>query len=303
MTQKVSNQLLATVPAAAGVATASGITQNTAKLLGRTTAGIGAVEEITAGSGLTLAGGTLSVVTSSPTVAASIASNAITITLNPTTLLFRDTTLTSGVFTPVANAAQISATIATTDSFGAVTASGPQRLTIVAINNAGTTELAVACLTGGASLDETGVITTATAATLATHIKSANVRTGVAYRVVGFLDASFTTAVGWGTLALVQGVLGLALTSYQGRSRHDFSGGGRVAATNYVNNTGKEMKVCVTGSNVSGANTYTVAGKTYTYASAFYAGPTSSAGAAEFTVLPGETYQVSAGFSAWVEIY
>jgi hypothetical protein len=45
--------------AASGSITASGYTQNTAKLLGRTTASSGAIEEITVGSGLTLSAGSL----------------------------------------------------------------------------------------------------------------------------------------------------------------------------------------------------------------------------------------------------
>lgn len=43
-----------------GAITASGLTMATARILGRTTASTGAVEEITVGSGLTLSGGTLS---------------------------------------------------------------------------------------------------------------------------------------------------------------------------------------------------------------------------------------------------
>jgi hypothetical protein len=45
--------------AASGAITGSGLTMATARLLGRTTASTGAVEEITVGSGLTLSGGTL----------------------------------------------------------------------------------------------------------------------------------------------------------------------------------------------------------------------------------------------------
>lgn len=40
--------------------TTSGLTMATAKILGRSTASTGAVEEISVGSGLTLSGGTLS---------------------------------------------------------------------------------------------------------------------------------------------------------------------------------------------------------------------------------------------------
>jgi len=46
--------------AASGSITSSGYTQNTAKLLGRTTASSGAIEEISVGSGLTLSAGSLS---------------------------------------------------------------------------------------------------------------------------------------------------------------------------------------------------------------------------------------------------
>jgi len=45
--------------AGSGLATASGLTQSTSRLLGRTTAGTGAIEEITVGSGLTFTGGSL----------------------------------------------------------------------------------------------------------------------------------------------------------------------------------------------------------------------------------------------------
>lgn len=44
-----------------GPATTSGLTMTTARLLGRTTSATGAIEEITAGSGLTLSGGSLTV--------------------------------------------------------------------------------------------------------------------------------------------------------------------------------------------------------------------------------------------------
>lgn len=45
--------------AASGAVTASGITMNTARLLGRTTAGNGAIEEISIGTGLTLSAGSI----------------------------------------------------------------------------------------------------------------------------------------------------------------------------------------------------------------------------------------------------
>lgn len=53
--------------AASGSVTASGYTQNTSRLLGRTTASSGAIEEISVGTGLSLSSGTLSASSSSTT--------------------------------------------------------------------------------------------------------------------------------------------------------------------------------------------------------------------------------------------
>lgn len=54
--------------AASGAVTGSGITMTTARILGRTTAATGAIEEITVGSGLSLSGGTLTSTGSGGTV-------------------------------------------------------------------------------------------------------------------------------------------------------------------------------------------------------------------------------------------
>lgn len=55
--------------AASGAVTGSGNTMTTAKLLGRTTAGTGAIEEISVGSGLAFSGGSLSQTTATPVAA------------------------------------------------------------------------------------------------------------------------------------------------------------------------------------------------------------------------------------------
>lgn len=178
-------------------------------------------------------------------ITASVASNAITVSASALSLDFRSTTLPSGAVTPLTGT-PASLTIAATDSFGLVTAAGNQRIPILAINAAGTIELAAGLLAGGVSLDETGLITTVTAATTATQIKSTTARTNVAYRVVGFLDAPFTTGTGWGSLALVQGVGGQALAAMSslgyGQTRQDVSGS-RALSTTYYNTTGKPIFV------------------------------------------------------------
>jgi hypothetical protein len=61
----------------AGLITSSGLTMNTARLLGRGTAGVGAVEEIVIGSGLTLTGTTLSALTGITIGTTAIASGAV----------------------------------------------------------------------------------------------------------------------------------------------------------------------------------------------------------------------------------
>jgi len=172
---------------------------------------------------------------------AAIASNAITITPSALALEFRNATLTNGAVSFV-QGIPTALVIASTDSFGLTTAFGNQRLAILAINNAGTIELAASAIYGGVSLDETGVITTAIASTTATGIKAAAVRTGVAYRIVGFVDATFTTATGWGSLALVQGAGGNAATSTQslgyGQTWQSVT---RTTGNTYYNTTGRPI--------------------------------------------------------------
>jgi hypothetical protein len=175
---------------------------------------------------------------------------------------FRSTTLTSGTVTTISGTPS-SLTIASTDSFGLVTAYGNQRIVILAINNAGTIELAASALYGGVSLDETGVITTAATATTATAIKAANVRTGVAYRVIGFVDATFTTATGWGSLVEVQGYGGQALNAMSslgyGQTWQTVT---RTSGVTYYNTTGKPILFAANSVNLSGGFTLTVNGAT-----------------------------------------
>lgn len=86
---------------AAGAITSSGLTQATARILGRTTASTGAVEEITVGSGLLLAGGTLSNAASGGTVTTVSVVTAAGVSgsvANPTTA--PAITLTLGAITP-----------------------------------------------------------------------------------------------------------------------------------------------------------------------------------------------------------
>jgi hypothetical protein len=237
-------------------------------------------------------------------IGASVASNAITVTLDPTTCVFRSTTATTGTPTAVQNAAQLSLVISATDSFGAVTAAGTQRIAILAINNAGTMELAASNLAGGVSLDETGVITTVTAATTATQIKSTTARTGVAYKVVGFIDVPFTTAVGYGALVTVQGYGGQALASMASLGYGQLpQASGRVQGTTYYNTYGKPIFEYFNYLiYASGTSTITVNGVVIATA----LGNNSNFGAnscISFIVPPGASFIISSGVSvaSWTE--
>jgi hypothetical protein len=198
-------------------------------------------------------------------ISATVAANAITVSASYLSLDFRNTTLTNGTVTTVAGT-PANLTIASTDSFGLVTASGNQLIAILAINNAGTIELAASALAGGVNLDETGVITTVAAATTGAQIKSATARTNVAYRVIGFINATFTTGTGWGSLTVVQGAGGQALAAMSslgyGQTWQDVAGS-RAMQTTYYNTTNKPIMVmvsCFTTTNSTAGFTVSVGG-------------------------------------------
>jgi hypothetical protein len=83
---------------------------------------------------------------------------------------------------------------------------------VLAIDNAGTVELAVVNISGGSVLDETTLITTtaiAAASNSATAYYSTSARTSVAYRVVGYVESTQATAGTWASApSLIQGAGG-----------------------------------------------------------------------------------------------
>lgn len=132
------------------------------------------------------------------TAVANTPASAVTITINPQTIDFRATTLTSGV--PVTRS--ISSAITLVISNGSTLGAGnnfASRIAVLAIDNAGTVEVAVVNLAGGVNLDETGLISTtaeggAGAADSAAVIYSTTARSNVAYRVIGYYDETQTVA-------------------------------------------------------------------------------------------------------------
>jgi hypothetical protein len=137
------------------------------------------------------------------------------------------------------------------------------RIVVIALNNAGTIELAAVNISGGNQLDETNLITTtaeggAGAADSANVIYSTTARTSVAYRVIGFIDSTQTTAGNWATApSTIQGYGGQALNAMSslgyGQTWQNVTGS-RAFATTYYNTTGKPILVSVQStSNVTNA--------------------------------------------------
>jgi hypothetical protein len=148
------------------------------------------------------------------TIGASVASSALTITAPTTSLDFRSGTLGTGTVTPVSGdpADLVIPSTATLGTTNAVLS----RLMVLAINNAGTIELAVVNNAGGIDLTETGLISTtaiSAAATADNIVYSTTARTGVVYRVIGWVESTQATAGTWATApSTIQGAGGQALT-------------------------------------------------------------------------------------------
>jgi hypothetical protein len=148
-------------------------------------------------------------------ITASVAGNALTVTLNPTSLNFRSSTLGSGTVNTRVVSTAISVTVSSGSTLGTVNATA-SRIVVLAIDNAGTVELAVVNIAGGNQLDETNLISTtaeggAGAADSNNVIYSTTARSNVPYRVVGFIDSTQATAGTWATApSTIQGVGGQA---------------------------------------------------------------------------------------------
>ena len=242
-------------------------------------------------------------------ITGSVASSALTITLNPTVLDFRSATIGSGTVTTVSNAAAISVVVPSTATLGTVNAV-QSRLVVLAINNAGTMELAVTNISGGSDLSETGVISTtliAAASNSATLYYSTTARTSVAYRVVGYIESTQATAGTWATApSTIQGYGGQAVAAMSsigyGQTWQTVTAS-RAAGTTYYNTTGKPILVNIVWNSSSGGyNSMYVSGlmvsQSYATGVSF---PTLSA-----IVPSGMSYSVTFGsggsFSTWAEL-
>lgn len=184
-------------------------------------------------------------------ISASVAGNAMTISATALSLDFRSTTLGSGTVTTVSGT-PANLVISSGSTLGTINAVA-SRIVVIALNNAGTIELAAVNISGGNQLDETNLITTtaeggAGAADSANVIYSTTARTSVAYRVIGFIDSTQTTAGTWATApSTIQGVGGQALSAMSslgyGQTWQTVT---RNTATTYYNTTGKPITLRIT---------------------------------------------------------
>lgn len=153
-------------------------------------------------------------------ISASVGSNALTISASALSLDFRSTTLGSGAVTRVSGT-PANLVISSGSTLG-TTNSVQSDIAVLAINNAGTLELAAINLAGGVDLSETGLISTtaeggAGAADSISTIYSTTARTNVAYRVIGIVRSTQATAGTWATApSLIQGAGGQA--AFTGKS-------------------------------------------------------------------------------------
>ena len=217
-------------------------------------------------------------------ITASVGASALTCTLNPTILNFRNTPLTSGAINTRTVAAAISVVIPSTATLGTV-ATIQSRLVLLALDNAGTVELAVVNIAGGNNLDETTLISTtaiSAAATAANVVYSTTARTSLPFRVVGYIESTQATAGTWATApSTIQGQGGQALAAMSslgyGQTWQNVTVS-RAINTTYYNTTGKPINVSINGGNSAGNSvmltvngiTLIGAGYTATYASLGY---------------------------------
>ena len=191
-------------------------------------------------------------------ITASVGASALTCTLNPTILNFRNTPLTSGAINTRTVATAISLVVPSTATLGTVSAQ-QSRLVVIALDNAGTVELAVVNIAGGTNLDETTLISTTAiiaGSNSASVVYSTTARTSLPFRVVGYIESTQATAGTWATApSTIQGMGGQALASMSslgyGQTWQNVLAS-RAVNTIYYNTTGKPITVSINGQ--AGAN-------------------------------------------------
>ena len=237
-------------------------------------------------------------------IIASVGASALTCTLNPTILNFRNTPLTSGTINTRTVAAAISVVVPSTATLGTVSAQ-QSRLVVIALDNAGTVELAVVNIAGGTNLDETTLISTtaiSAGATSASVVYSTTARTSLPFRVVGYIESTQATAGTWATApSTIQGQGGQALAAMSslgyGQTWQELTAS-RAAGTTYYNTTGKPIMVSINETSNSPQN-ITVNGVVVARGQYF---TTSSVSGQLSTIVPPSASYVVSNMTNWAEL-
>ncbi|WP_025859038.1 hypothetical protein [Pseudomonas sp. CHM02] len=193
-------------------------------------------------------------------ITATVAGNAMTLGLPKTPIAFRSATLTGGAVNIRDLPADLSLVIPSGATLGTANAT-LERLMLLAIDNAGTVELAVVNASGGVNLDETGLISTtaiSAGATSASVIYSTTARTNVPYRVVGFEESTQAVAGTWATApSKIQGAGGqaIALNGFGAWQSPQNLIGSRVVGTPYKNSTARPRTITVTATSGNASTT------------------------------------------------
>ncbi len=241
-------------------------------------------------------------------VTASVASSALTCTLNPTVLDFRSATLTSGAVNARIVPAAISLVVPSTATLGTINAV-QSRLVLLAIDNAGTVELAIVNIAGGVNLDETGVISTTvldTASDAANVAYSVAARTNVPFRVVGFIQSTQATAGTWATApSTIQGSGGQAINGVSsigyGQTWQNVTGSRSLSVT-YYNTTGRPIMVHIQGANSSTSNVHLIVDGIQAASTFASVGGGQMIQGANTIVPAGSSYIASGTLSFWSEL-
>lgn len=195
-------------------------------------------------------------------ITSSVASNALTVTLNPTRLDFRSSTLSSGVINTRYNQSAISLVIPSGATLGTTNAAA-STLTLLALDNAGTIELAVINTNNAVLLNEAGLISTTlldSSSDSAAVVYSATARTNVSFRVIGYVTSTQATAGTWASAP--SSIIGGSSNIYSALSSSIGIGqtwqnvtASRATATTYTNSTGRPISLSIrvqqTSSNAS----------------------------------------------------
>lgn len=244
-------------------------------------------------------------------ITGTVGSSALTVTLLPCVIQFRSNTLTSGTVNQRGVTSTLSLVIPSSATLGTISGVA-SRLILIAIDNAGTVELAITNLAGGINLNETNLISTtaiSATSTSASVIYSNTARTNVPYRVVGYIDSTQTTAGVWSVAPTVaQGAGGQAMDSMSSLGYgQTYTSPSRVLGTTYYNTSNKPRMVTLSAITSAATlfSTYvTVAGVslpsdiTHSNSSGF-------AKVTNFIVPPGMSYIVTmsnATLQSWVEL-